>query len=171
MRWRCWSDPRSCAALRLSSLPCLGTGPMQHTPALRKSKKHSGESCGSSVVEHSLGKGEAESSILSRSTSKTQGNSTLSDFPWENIALRKYGTLRENTGQNAGKLGKTRAVFLYLFSSCSNGATLTERRENASDVTSHRNFLSASIHLVRRADSNELPPRIATRGSFFSLRP
>jgi hypothetical protein len=26
--------------------------------------------CGSSVVEHSLGKGEAESSILSRSTSK-----------------------------------------------------------------------------------------------------
>jgi hypothetical protein len=29
------------------------------------------ESCGSSVVEHSLGKGEAESSILSRSTIKT----------------------------------------------------------------------------------------------------
>jgi hypothetical protein len=28
------------------------------------------ESCGSSVVEHSLGKGEAESSILSRSTIK-----------------------------------------------------------------------------------------------------
>ena len=36
--------------------------------ALRKFKKPSGESCGSSVVEHSLGKGEAESSILSRST-------------------------------------------------------------------------------------------------------
>jgi hypothetical protein len=67
------------------------------------------------VVEHSLGKGEAESSILSRSTSKTQGNSTLSDFPWENIALRKYGTLRENTGQNAGKLGKTRAGFQTRF--------------------------------------------------------
>ena len=33
------------------------------------SKSRSGESCGSSVVEHSLGKGEAESSILSRSTS------------------------------------------------------------------------------------------------------
>jgi hypothetical protein len=29
-----------------------------------------GESCGSSVVEHSLGKGEVESSILSRSTIK-----------------------------------------------------------------------------------------------------
>jgi hypothetical protein len=49
--------------------PCLGTGPMRHTPALRKFKTRSGESCGSSVVEHSLGKGEAESSILSRSTS------------------------------------------------------------------------------------------------------
>jgi hypothetical protein len=33
-----------------------------------------GESCGSSVVEHSLGKGEVESSILSRSTSKSQAN-------------------------------------------------------------------------------------------------
>jgi hypothetical protein len=49
--------------------PCPGTGPMRHTPALRKIKSRSGESCGSSVVEHSLGKGEAESSILSRSTS------------------------------------------------------------------------------------------------------
>ena len=52
--------------------PCLGTGPMRHTPALRKIKNHSGEGCGSSVVEHSLGKGEAESSILSRSTSLRQ---------------------------------------------------------------------------------------------------
>jgi hypothetical protein len=52
--------------------PCLGTGPMRHTPALRKIKNLSGESCGSSVVEHSLGKGEAESSILSRSTSLRQ---------------------------------------------------------------------------------------------------
>mgnify|MGYP007135462557 CR=1 FL=1 len=34
-----------------------------------ENKNRSGESCGSSVVEHSLGKGEAESSILSRSTS------------------------------------------------------------------------------------------------------
>jgi hypothetical protein len=48
---------------------CLGTGPMRHTPALRKIKNRSGESCGSSEVEHSLGKGEAESSILSHSTS------------------------------------------------------------------------------------------------------
>jgi hypothetical protein len=32
--------------------------------------EYSLESCDSSVVEHSLGKGEAESSILSRSTSK-----------------------------------------------------------------------------------------------------
>jgi hypothetical protein len=38
--------------------------------ALRNFDICPGESCGSSVVEHSLGKGEAESSILSRSTSK-----------------------------------------------------------------------------------------------------
>jgi hypothetical protein len=58
--------------------PCLKTGPMRHTPALRNIKNRSGDSCGSSVVEHSLGKGEAESSILSRSTSKTQRKSIVS---------------------------------------------------------------------------------------------
>ncbi len=61
-----WATP----AVPLSNPPsCLGTGPMRHTPALRKIENRPGESCGSSVVEHSLGKGEAESSILSRSTS------------------------------------------------------------------------------------------------------
>jgi hypothetical protein len=41
------------------------------TPALQNFEICLRESCGSSVVEHSLGKGEAESSILSRSTIKT----------------------------------------------------------------------------------------------------
>ena len=65
---------RSCgdslASTDFEPAPCLETGPMRHTLALRKIENRSGESCGSSVVEHSLGKGEAESSILSRSTSR-----------------------------------------------------------------------------------------------------
>ncbi len=72
-----------------------------------------GARCGSSVVEHSLGKGEVESSILSRSTRKTQGISTLGAYPWENIALRKYGTLRENTGQNAGRFFAPVSLMFY----------------------------------------------------------
>jgi hypothetical protein len=59
------------------------------------------------VVEHSLGKGEVESSILSRSTIKSQGLSTFSDFPWENEAFQKYATKRENTGGNGKKLGRS----------------------------------------------------------------
>ena len=60
------------------SLLCSKAGCMIHKPRLRskksygRSQPHSSASCGSSVVEHSLGKGEVESSILSRSTI----------FPW-----------------------------------------------------------------------------------------
>ena len=63
--------------------PCLGTGPMRHTPALRKIKNRSGESCGSSVVEHSLGKGEAEGSIPSRSTIKKRYRIKGLAFLWK----------------------------------------------------------------------------------------
>jgi hypothetical protein len=66
-----------------------------------------GKSCGSSVVEHSLGKGEVESSILSRSTSKTQRKSIVSGFPPENGAFQKYATKRENTWGNGKKLGRS----------------------------------------------------------------
>jgi hypothetical protein len=48
--------------------PCLAWRPMRHTRAAELFATVSW-SCGSSVVEHSLGKGEVESSILSRSTS------------------------------------------------------------------------------------------------------
>ena len=40
------------------------------------------ESCGSSVVEHSLGKGEVESSILSRSTSKISKFFNIRRMAW-----------------------------------------------------------------------------------------
>jgi hypothetical protein len=55
-------------ALRTSSPPLPGNRVYATYARAPEIKNRSGESCGSSVVEHSLGKGEAESSILSRST-------------------------------------------------------------------------------------------------------
>ena len=69
IRHRLAMDPRRSLLISNGSASCLRTGPMRHTPAFRNIEICSGGSCGSSVVEHSLGKGEAESSILSRSTS------------------------------------------------------------------------------------------------------
>ena len=46
---------------------------LAYRSALWQKPPHSGPRCGSSVVEHSLGKGEVESSILSRSTSRLFG--------------------------------------------------------------------------------------------------
>ena len=64
---------RKCLAFAaVGSLDHRAAALVINRPALRKFKIRSGESCGSSVVEHSLGKGEAESSILSRSTSFLQ---------------------------------------------------------------------------------------------------
>jgi hypothetical protein len=67
----------------------------------------------------SFGKGEVESSILSRSTIKSQGLSTLSDFPWENGAFQKYATKRENTGETAKNWAEVGQVLQAVFSSCS----------------------------------------------------
>ncbi len=82
--WRAGKpDAQNARSLRSSKRPCRDSlvaasrTSSPHLPGNRvyatyardpEIENRSGESCGSSVVEHSLGKGEAESSILSRST-------------------------------------------------------------------------------------------------------
>ena len=61
------SSPKAGKMLRECAAPCLDPPPMAGSQALFRARRAS-ECCSSSVVEHSLGKGEVESSILSCST-------------------------------------------------------------------------------------------------------
>src|ERR1700730_14790464 len=69
----------------------------------------------SSAGEHSLHTGGVTGSIPVAPTIKTQGKSILSNFPWENIDLHEYGTIRENTGENGRKLGNSWADYSTRF--------------------------------------------------------
>jgi hypothetical protein len=66
-------------------------------------------SCGSSVVEHSLGKGEVESSILSRSTIKN---------PFSISRLERNFDLRLAGQKTAGKLGGSWRVYFDPYCAC-----------------------------------------------------
>src|SRR5260370_42578712 len=79
--------------------PCGRFAPPSHRPCLLR--------CRSSVVEHSLGKGEVDSSILSGSTSgNADGSGTFGDFRHERSATEKSSEVRNDpvTSANSNTL-------------------------------------------------------------------
>src|SRR5438105_3992777 len=82
------------------------------------SRPRSGARCRSSVVEHSLGKGEVVSSILTGSTRKLQQTHDIKGRPLPFLPIFK----REQAVNSPSKLGENRGS---LFDRCSAGNRAT----------------------------------------------